>query len=248
MRIDLPSLTGAMYVISVLIVLPVCGETNAATALQQVQSAQESTAPETGTAEVPAPADDQLPRSEAQSNAGSADSGSLEQRVDVLEQRVEQLESILFATAQLNVNQAERRVVEMRELVRETERLHARGFTTTVQLQNDRFLLEQAVLELRLAHAGNNNRFIACQLAVAGAENNLRLAVERLRLSEEQAVRGFIPPEHVQRDRYDVQLLEMELEVARKRLESIEILNSIEPATGTSPARQPVEQSEEGGD
>ena len=152
----------------------------------------------------------------------------------------------------MNVAQAERRVEEIRELVRETERLHAQGLTSTVQLQNDRFLLQQAVLELRLAHAGNDGRFIACQIAVAGAENNLRLAIERLRLSEEQLVRGFIPPDRVQRDRREVEMLELELDAARKRLEAVESLG-VEPRSDPDsgpPVRnedEPTQAEEEDG-
>jgi hypothetical protein len=108
-------------------------------------------------------------------------------RVQQLEDRVARLEEILFATTKLSVYDAQRHLSDAEFRLKESEKLFFRGLLDEYQLQWDRFEVERARLEVRLAESDGDARLIAAHIDLRQAENELVVAQRRLEFAERNA-------------------------------------------------------------
>lgn len=150
------------------------------------------------------------------------------ERVDLLEQRVGYLETILFSTVKLEAKRAERQLEERKVRLQDSRELFARGMITELQLRFDRNRVDEARQELALAVSFSNQRRLVCELGVHDAVRTLALAVQQLRYQENRARRGFATIEQVERMEELVVEATQGLEHARTKLEAAEKLDAID--------------------
>lgn len=146
-------------------------------------------------------------------------------RVEKLEQRVDRLEEILFNTVRLTVFDAERKLAEAEQRLENSQSLFIKGFITDQQLQQDRYRVERAKQELKLAKSERGGRKISMEIEVMEAKRNLEVASQRLEFTERLAKRGFSSLTDVQNQRERVTLMQKELELANQRLKAVEELS-----------------------
>ena len=158
---------------------------------------------------------------------GQPNDDDLVRQVAQLEQRVEKLERILFSTAKLSVTQAERRLAEMEHILKNSENLFARGYINAMQVQQDRFNVQQAKQELRLAKAERRQNTLVGELDVLGAEQNLIEAKQRLEFTRDLARREFASSWEVERAKLNVDTAERVLKNAQEKLKASEQLDSL---------------------
>jgi multidrug resistance efflux pump len=151
----------------------------------------------------------------------------VEQRISRLEQRVEQLEQILFSTARLSVAEAERRLAETQHTLEASEKLFARGFINDVQLQQDRFDVEQAIQELKLAKTERRGHDLAAEMDALNARQRLTEAIQQLDHTRELARREFASQWQVQQAQAEVELAERALKNAELKLDAAQQVESI---------------------
>ena len=98
---------------------------------------------------------------------------TLEERVGDMEKRMEILEKTMYATASLSVMDAQRSFERAKLTLRESEKLHNRGFITANQLSLDRFEFQRAKRELELAKSPTGGHRIALEIQIMDAQNTL---------------------------------------------------------------------------
>ncbi len=164
-----------------------------------------------------------LPAQLEPSNAQQSGSDErLERRVNQLEQRVEQLERVLFSTAKLSIAAAEQRLLETQRTLAASEKLFAKGFINDAQLQQDRFDVQQAVQELKLAKAERREYELAGEMDVLNAKQWLTEAKQQLEHTRELARREFATQWQVQQSENEVKTAELNLKHAELRLKATE--------------------------
>jgi len=144
-----------------------------------------------------------------------------EQRIKLLEARMERLEKIVFATSKLSVYEAVRQLAESKLRLKNSERLFFRGFLADIDLQQDRFVVDRAQRELELAQSSINGRVLATEIDVMQAEQALRRAQASLEQSENYARRGFATQTTIENGKTQVEVAKRQLDIAKKRLEAI---------------------------
>ena len=139
----------------------------------------------------------------------------LTRRVELLEQRVQKLESILFATSQLSLIEAEQRLETANHRLEQSRKLHIKGFITAAQLDADRFQVQQAERLLQLAKSENGQQRIVNQIDISEAKRELEYAKQNLDYSQRMFDRGFI-------NEFQLQTAEQEVVNSQKKLELAE--------------------------
>jgi outer membrane protein TolC len=143
-------------------------------------------------------------------------------KVAPLEARAKRLEELVFATSKLSVYDAQRNLAVARSRLKETERLYLQGLLSEIQFQNDRFAVEQAWAELKLAQAESNGQAIAATIDLRAAEHELKLSEENLRFSERMAGMADGSSREVDSARAAVERARLQLDAAQKRLRAVQ--------------------------
>ncbi len=153
------------------------------------------------------------------------DDDLLVKRVNLLEQRVQKLESILFATSQLSVIEAKQEFDQAKLRLDQSRKLHLRGFLTAAQLESDRFLVQQAERQLDLAKAEGGQREIINQIDMLEAKRNLQVAEENLAHTQQLFDRGYVSERQVQAAEDDLLRFKKQLDLAESKARAaIELL------------------------
>ncbi len=158
---------------------------------------------------------------------GEKEDTELSRRVELLESRVEKLESILFATASLSVEEAKRQLAAAKQALRDTERLHMQGFISELALQQDTFRVEQARRELDLATAESNQSIIVGEIDLLESRRRLDVAQATLRQTELLYDRGYVSGIELDRAKEAVIQLQKRLELAENKAKAAKELQEL---------------------
>lgn len=112
-------------------------------------------------------------------------------RLKALEQRVDSLESILFATRQIELRDARRRLQRARQQLVDSRALFNQGILADSQLEQDRFEVLIAEQELELASQPGLSRVLVSGLDLLDAQRRLENARQNLRYSQTLNDRGY---------------------------------------------------------
>ena len=148
----------------------------------------------------------------------------LTERVARLEQRVEKLESILFATSQLSEIEARRRLEEAQRQYRNTRQLLIKGLATAAQVDLHRRQVEQARLELQMALATRDFESTSARLELTEAEQRLEQARQQLEFTKRLRDRGFATEAQLESERRAVEDAERAVELARVKWKAVQEL------------------------
>jgi|GEM_PF-6339731 len=148
-------------------------------------------------------------------------------RVEGLERRVELLEQILFATAQLDAREATRRLERARQQLDGTRELFQRGMIADAQLEQDRFAVLIAEQELELALTPTRHRQLVCGLELLDAQRQLEMARLNLRHTTNMNNRGFASLSQIEDAKKDLATAESAVATAQEKAEAASKLDSI---------------------
>lgn len=140
---------------------------------------------------------------------------ALNRRVELLEQRVQKLESILFATSQLSLMEAQKNFDAAQHRYEQSRKLHIKGIITATQLDADQFQVQRAERLLQLAKAENGQQRIVNQIDITEAERELEYAKQNLTYTQQLFDRGYA-------SEFQVQSAEQDLVNSKKKLELAE--------------------------
>ena len=157
------------------------------------------------------------------------DGNALQNRIVKLEQRVDNLEGLIFSTAKLTVTRAERQLTEAKLRFQDSKALFNRGLLSQAKYNNDRFIYEQAVQEVKLARAENDQRAISNKLEVHSATQRLKEAEQNLKFAKNLQFKGYASRDQVDRARRDVIIEKEALSLAEAKLKAAEELESLHP-------------------
>lgn len=157
--------------------------------------------------------------------------GGQEQRIDRLETRLESLESVLFASRQIDLRDARRRLEQARQQLADSRALFNQGVLADSQLEQDRFQVLIAEQELELAAHPGNHRRLVCQLDLLDAQRRLETAKQNLRFSETLNNRGFGSLTRIENSRHELAAAEESLRWAEQQLAAVEVLGESPPKT-----------------
>jgi multidrug resistance efflux pump len=142
-------------------------------------------------------------------------------QISELQARIERLEKVVFATSKLSVYEAERQLEKAKQRLDYSQRLLIKGFITDSQLNQDRFEVDRAVSELRLAKSSVDVRQKSARIDLMQAKQNLIRAQEQLKFSENLANRGYSSKTEIEGNKYRVTLAEKRLALAQTRLNAL---------------------------
>lgn len=170
--------------------------------------------------------------------------GALERRVELLESRVQKLESILFTAAQLSVYEAKQELATATERFENSRKLHLKGFITASQLQQDRFLVDQARRQFELAQTHDNQQSIIGEIDILEAKRNLQLAEDELEHSKRLFDRGFVSGRQVEAAKSATIQLRKRLELAESKAKAAKELLEMNRAGGDNESKDKLPQQE----
>lgn len=147
-----------------------------------------------------------------------------------VERRLDALEEILFATSQLDVRAARRRLDEARQQLEGTRELFLRGLVADVQLEQDRFAVLIAEKELQLAACPPDHRRLVSGLELLDSQRRLELARSNLSHTETLNRRGFASLTQIDAAREEVSLAEQAVTAAEQKAAAAEKLDALQPA------------------
>ena len=168
-----------------------------------------------------------FPDQQVQPDAQQAGGKKLELRVNQLEQRVEQLEQVLYSTAEFSIAQAEQRLAETQHTLDASEKLFAKGFINESQLQQDRFNVQQAVQELKLAKTEQRGQKLTGEMDLLNAKQWLTEAKQQLKYTRELARKEFASQFQIQQAENEVNLAERAVKNAELKLKATERIEKI---------------------
>ena len=151
----------------------------------------------------------------------------LESRVEKLELRIEILEKILFSSAKLTNMQAQRQLDEAQAHLKNSQALFARGMITELQLQQDRYRMQEAQKALEFANADSRQHELVGELEVLEAEQRLRQVQQQLLYTETLASRGFSSQTRVDSIKKLVDIATQELENSKIKLDAAKELEAL---------------------
>ena len=147
---------------------------------------------------------------------------SAEQRIVDLEARVETLENLLFASVQLSVYDAQRRLAIANRERDQNQRLFYRGLLASIELERSFYEVERARIELELARATSGHRLWSSKIEVLDAEFELKYATDALERNREYAGRGLVTEYQLKQNTESVERAEKALEFAKQKLDAME--------------------------
>lgn len=145
----------------------------------------------------------------------------LERRLDQMDQRLERIENVLFATIKFSEADARKQLDEARESLANSEKMHARGLVSAAQLELDRMSVDRAETLLKMCVQHEDHRMIGATLDLLDAKRDLEQKRLQLNFSRELLERGLIAREKIPRDQSAVLLAEKKLKLAEQRLREL---------------------------
>ncbi len=155
------------------------------------------------------------------------DAKSLAERFARLENRFDSLERVVFATAKISAIDAERRVQQAEEQLRESRQLFLKGFIAEGRWRQDEFTANLLRRELDFLKTTSQQRKAVIELEVLQAEKDLRLAEDQLNYTQNLATRGFASMDQVRENERFVTDSKGRLELARDKLKAAEELEAV---------------------
>ncbi len=149
------------------------------------------------------------------------------ERIEQLEKRVTILEKILFSTAKLDTQRAERLLADRLARLKDSRRLFASGLITEFELQQDQRQVEEARREMELATTESRQNQLVSELELIEAERNLKFATEQLEYRRRMSSRGFATKGEVERLEKMVELADRKLKHAKTKLEAARELEAL---------------------
>ncbi len=146
----------------------------------------------------------------------------IDSRLLALEQRLTKIEEVLFASVRYSKAEAERELNRAKLALQYSQRLHAKGLLTGIQLKIDGINLQRAKMLLRLCVDEQNHRLIGAKLDVFDAQKNLEIKRMQYDYSAKVYERGLIAKSEIESDQEAVELAEKRLQVADEKLKSLE--------------------------
>lgn len=172
---------------------------------------------------------------------------SLVKRVNELESRVDVLQQLLFRTVKLDQLEAVERYKQAKSILENSQRLQIRGLITAAEVDQDRYDLEKARLELLLARSNTQMDQISVQIDLTEARSQLRLAQQQLQYSESLLAKGMISEQEWMKMKREVADRERAVQFQTQRLESVEKLvrQSRQALVRGQSSRTPAPESKE---
>lgn len=147
---------------------------------------------------------------------------SADERIAELEARVETLENLLFASVQLSVYDARRRLEVANHEREQNQRLFYHGLLASIELERSIYKVDRARCELELAQATSGHRIWSSRIEVLEAEFELKYALDALERSRLNAGRGLVTEFQLKQNTESVERAEKALEFAKQKLEVLE--------------------------
>jgi hypothetical protein len=152
---------------------------------------------------------------------------SMADRFARLESRFESLERVVFATAKISAIEAERRLKQAEEQLRESRQLFLKGFIAEGRWRQDEFSVDLLRRELEFLKTTSKQRKSVIEIEVLQAEKDLQLAEEQLNYTQNLATRGFASVDQVRENERFVSDSKSRLDLARDKLKAAEELEAI---------------------
>lgn len=145
----------------------------------------------------------------------------LESRLDKLDQRLARIENVLFATIKFSEADARKQLDEARAALAQSERLHAQGLMSAVQLQLDRMSLNRAETLLRMCIRHEDHRKIGATLDLLDAKREYEHKLLTLQQTEFMFRKGLMAKEQISIDKANVLLAGQKLKLAETKLKKV---------------------------
>ena len=139
-------------------------------------------------------------------------------RLDQLERRVERLERLAGLDPGLTLAQAEARLAAAERQLRHAERLHRKGYITTMELHADRLAALAARRQVELARDPPADPQALLELDVLQAEYQLALARELLERDRRLAAKGLVTEAQLRADELAVERARADLDRGKAKL------------------------------
>lgn len=159
---------------------------------------------------------------------------SANQRVAALEARIGKLEDLMYASMQLSVYDAKRRMAAAVAELEQNRRLYNRGLLLSIELERSQYEVDRARRELELARCESGHHHYSAQIDLLDAEFELKLANDHLERNREAAARGLVTTWQLEKGVEAVERAKKSLEFARQKLDA---LGPLEPPV--DPENQP---------
>jgi multidrug resistance efflux pump len=143
------------------------------------------------------------------------------QRVTALEARIGKLEGLMYASMQLSVYDAKRRMAAAVTELEQNRRLYNRGLLLSIELERSQYEVDRARRELELARCESGHHHYSAQIDLLDAEFELKLANDHLERNREAAARGLVTTWQLEKGVEAVDRAKKSLEFARQKLEAL---------------------------
>ena len=153
---------------------------------------------------------------------------SIEERLERLESRLTRIERVLFATVKYSEAAAKKELKQAKATVEYSERLHAKGLISALQLTLDRTNLRRAEILAQMCSENVDERKIAATLDLFDARFELQRMKLELDRTEALFERSLIARRHLESDLQAVKNAEKKVAVAKEKLKALAALNEQE--------------------
>jgi multidrug resistance efflux pump len=148
-------------------------------------------------------------------------------RIQQLEKRMTILETILFSSAKLDTQRAERLLADRKARLKNSRELFARGLITEFEIQQDRRQVNEAERELELATTKSRHNQLVSELELLDAQREFKFATEQLEFRRRMSTRGFATKEEVKRLQAIVDVADRKLKHAKTKLQAARDLEAL---------------------
>ena len=146
---------------------------------------------------------------------------SASKRIAELEERVSQLEELMYASMQLSVYDARRRMATAIAELEQNRRLFNRGLLLAIELERSQYEVDRARRELELARCQSGHHHYSAQIDLLDAEFELKLARDIHERNLDAAARGMVTTWQLEKGAEAVERAEKSLEFSRQKLEAL---------------------------
>lgn len=146
---------------------------------------------------------------------------SANKRVAELEERVSKLEELMYASMQLSVYDAKRRLATAIGELEQNRRLFNRGLLIAIELERSQYEVDRARRELQLARCQSGHHHYSAQIDLLDAEFELKLARDIHERNLDAAARGMVTTWQLEKGAEAVERAKKSLEFSRQKLEAL---------------------------
>ena len=162
------------------------------------------------------------------SQSASAQDVALTERLEQLEKRTQLLENLLFSSVKLETARARRALEDRQASLKHSKTLFAKGLINESLLQQDRYRVREAELELEIATNPYNQRQSGCQLNVINAKRKLKIAEDELAYQTLLASKGYVSQTRIGVMTRSVDEATQTLEYAEAKLRAAKQLDEVD--------------------